>query len=1011
VRKIAKPFRTIRRYFRGESGAVSVSQLLKSSRSVGVFLKETGFWDTIRGKRKAFDRRGEKRFVAELERTYQANSSFFDEIAFSVIMPVYNRADMLERAIQSVLDQSHRNFELIIVDDGSVDGSRALAEKYEDKRIRLIHREHQGVSAARNTGLKEARSDFVAYLDADNIWTSQFLRRMAVFMSSRDLVCGYAAAELRNDWGMVSGYRCDRFDWDRCLEKNFIDLNTFCHRRSTFLERGGFDEALRRMVDWDLILRFTKGTSVGYAAFIGCVYSNFKHRKGRISIEEPRAFREVVRIKNQNGLFWPEQRIEIARLLRLRFAIKIAAPYEERQEWGDFHFAESLKEALERLGHKVVIDFRKSWCDRRHPRDDVVIVLRGLTPYVPRTGPINILWNISHPDQVPYEEYDAYDIIYVASLSYRGFLANVISKPVATLLQATDARRFQPAPAGGTCTAMANEILFVGNSRKKYRPIVRWALESGFRPSIYGTRWSDFVPQDLIKGENIDNKALARAYASAKVVLNDHWESMREHGFISNRIFDVLASGARLISDAMPSIDHVFGDAVTQVRGPEELRGALSAALSAGAPDDDRERIASRVRAHHSLDARAVTMINDISAYLGLPHPFPEAASQNVTPIAPPTIARRKPLRVGAIVRWEKNHPQSSSYIRLCAPLTSEAVSGEADFSLLRASEVEAATNLDICIVQRTAIDDRCLAESLVDGLRSKGRRLIVDNDDAFALIDETHPEYELYRSKNAVLEHLLAAADQAWFSTDALAEVYRPVCQAAVVVPNALDPRVWRNYRAKHPPFGTGRTVRMVYMGTATHDADFALILPALDRLAAEMPGRFDLSLIGAVRRAPKRRWLRRMPPPAAATAYPRFVRWLTREGPFDLGLSPLVDNPFNSCKSDLKFLDYCGLGVLSILSDVRAYSGDAKALGLAVLATNTADGWYEVLRRVLRDPCAFAPQIAAAQEYLWTKRNVSGIAEQQLELLRNVADARPLSPDPDHPDPIAAANPGHAV
>ena len=263
-------------------------------------------------------------------------------------------------------------------------------------------------------------------------------------------------------------------------------------------------------------------------------------------------------------------------------------------------------------------------------------------------------------------------------------------------------------------------------------------------------------------------------------------------------------------------------------------------------------------------------------------------------------------------------------------------------------------------------------------------------------------------------LEHLLAAADQAWFSTEALAEVYRPVCQVAVVVPNALDPRVWRNYRATRAPFATGRTLRMVYMGTATHDADFALILPALDRLAAEMPGRFDLTLIGAVRRAPKRRWLRRMPPPAGATAYPRFVRWLTREGPFDLGLSPLVDNPFNSCKSDLKFLDYCGLGVLSILSDVRAYSGDAKTLGLAVLATNTADGWYDALRRVLRDPCAFAPRVVAAQEYLWTKRSVSGMAEHQLELLRGVADLRPLSPGQDYPAAVAAecsANPGHAV
>ena len=75
------------------------------------------------------------------------------------------------------------------------------------------------------------------------------------------------------------------------------------------------------------------------------------------------------------------------------------------------------------------------------------------------------------------------------------------------------------------------------------------------------------------------------------------------------------------------------------------------------------------------------------------------------------------------------------------------------EFSLLRASEVELATNFDICIVQRTAIDDRRVAELLVKRLRAKDRRLVVDNDDAFALIDETHPEHELYRSKNAVLE------------------------------------------------------------------------------------------------------------------------------------------------------------------------------------------------------------------------------------------------------------------
>jgi hypothetical protein len=82
-----------------------------------------------------------------------------------------------------------------------------------------------------------------------------------------------------------------------------------------------------------------------------------------------------------------------------------------------------------------------------------------------------------------------------------------------------------------------------------------------------------------------------------------------------------------------------------------------------------------------------------------------------------------------------------------------------------------------------------------------------------------------------------------------------------------------------------------------------------------------------------------------------------------------------------------------------------------LAVLAPNTADEWYEALRQAVRDPSAFAARIAAAQEYLWTKRSVPVMAEQQLGLLRSVADSKPPSPDLNHSDPVAAANPGHSL
>ena len=90
----------------------------------------------------------------------------------SVIIPTYNRAYCIENAIWSALTQTHHDVEVVIVDDGSSDGTRELiAQRYaSEKRVRYIYRENGGVSAARNTGLREARGDFIALLDSDDVW-------------------------------------------------------------------------------------------------------------------------------------------------------------------------------------------------------------------------------------------------------------------------------------------------------------------------------------------------------------------------------------------------------------------------------------------------------------------------------------------------------------------------------------------------------------------------------------------------------------------------------------------------------------------------------------------------------------------------------------------------------------------------------------------------------------------------------------------------------------------------
>ena len=93
----------------------------------------------------------------------------------SVVIPLYNGAQYIRRSIQSVLDQSYTEFELIVVDDGSVDGGGDIVREFTDTRLRLVRQENAGVSAARNKGIAEGRSKYIAFLDADDEWNAGFL--------------------------------------------------------------------------------------------------------------------------------------------------------------------------------------------------------------------------------------------------------------------------------------------------------------------------------------------------------------------------------------------------------------------------------------------------------------------------------------------------------------------------------------------------------------------------------------------------------------------------------------------------------------------------------------------------------------------------------------------------------------------------------------------------------------------------------------------------------------------
>ena len=119
--------------------------------------------------------------------------------------------------------------------------------------------------------------------------------------------------------------------------------------------------------------------------------------------------------------------------------------------------------------------------------------------------------------------------------------------------------------------APASAVLFVGNSRRQLRPVVRDALTAGLPLAVYGDLWSGLVPDEMVHGRSIPNDQLAAAYRSAGVVLNDHHDAMRADGFVSNRLFDAVASGARVVTDPIldaAGLAELFGPGGPGLREP-----------------------------------------------------------------------------------------------------------------------------------------------------------------------------------------------------------------------------------------------------------------------------------------------------------------------------------------------------------------------------------------------------------------------------------------------------------
>lgn len=341
-----------------------------------------------------------------------------------------------------------------------------------------------------------------------------------------------------------------------------------------------------------------------------------------------------------------------------------------------------------------------------------------------------------------------------------------------------------------------------------------------------------------------------------------------------------------------------------------------------------------------------------------------------------------KQIKVAFIARDLTTMPKSSAFIRIISPLTQSVTSKHLSLLLFNQDISSFSEQIDICIVQRTAFNSTTQVKKLCKYLKDIDIPLIVDTDDAFDQISEEHSEYKLQSARVEAKKELLKNADEIWVSTKKLAESLNHLSNIHVI-PNSLDRRIWHHKDTSAK--GVNQKLRLVYMGTVTHDADLKLILPALNNVDKLFPDSFELTLIGVTDNIPAYEWVNKVY--LKSSVYPLFVEWFTKEKRFDIGLSPLVDNNFNASKSDIKCLDYIAAGILPIVSDVEAYKSEDLD-DLVVRVKNNQEDWEKVLSNLVADPVAtrkiIQSKVRSGQEYIRESRSSEQTAEIILKRVR---------------------------
>jgi glycosyltransferase involved in cell wall biosynthesis len=240
----------------------------------------------------------------------------------TVLMPAFNAAGFIAQAVDSVLKQSFTNFELLVVDDGSVDDTATIVQSFKDERIRLLQLPHKGIAAALNSGLKAAAGKYIARFDADDICYPQRLQVQYGFLTANPdyIICGCAADYITAEGDFVFTYQPPGFLYKDLL----ISYKTKCpfihsgvmYVRDTIVHAGGYSEHAHTFEDhllWSQLLKTAKACNLQQ------VLLRVRLNPQSVTIDErwrPQRFNEIKAIAIASGTISPEDGLALQEILQ-----------------------------------------------------------------------------------------------------------------------------------------------------------------------------------------------------------------------------------------------------------------------------------------------------------------------------------------------------------------------------------------------------------------------------------------------------------------------------------------------------------------------------------------------------------------------------------------------------------------------------------------------------------------------------------------------------------------------